>query len=114
VPVVTLTGLPTFFLGIILLILAQGLLPVGGMVTPGLKPEDGWDYWTDVGKHLILPTLTMAIIYTSSYILTALKRDGGVERHYILTAVPRMSTGRILRRRFLKRHVPMVRSPPST
>ncbi|NIN69229.1 MAG: ABC transporter permease subunit, partial [Anaerolineae bacterium] len=62
-------GLPNFFLGIILLLLARGHLPVGGMATPGLKPEDGLVYWADVGRHLILPTLTMAIVYTSSYIL---------------------------------------------
>jgi len=104
-------GLPTFFLGIILLILAQGLLPVGGMVTPGLKPEDGWAYWTDVGKHLILPTLTMAIIYTSSYIL--IMRSSVMEvlsEDYILTAKAKgMSTFRILRSEALKNAMlPMV------
>jgi peptide/nickel transport system permease protein len=55
-------GMPTFFLGIILLLLARGHLPVGGMVIPGLKPEDGWTYWADVGRHLILPTLTMVAL----------------------------------------------------
>jgi peptide/nickel transport system permease protein len=92
-------GLPTFFLGIILLILAQGFLPTGGMATPGLKPEDGWTYWVDVGKHLILPTITMAIVYTSSYIL--ITRSSVVEvlsEDYILTAKAKgMSTFRILR-----------------
>jgi len=104
-------GLPTFFLGIILLILAQGLLPVGGMVTPGLKPEDGWVYWTDVGKHLILPTLTMAIIYTSSYILIMRSSVVGVlSEDYILTAKAKgMSTFRILRSEALKNAMlPMV------
>jgi peptide/nickel transport system permease protein len=104
-------GLPTFFLGIILLILARGLLPVGGMVTPGLKPEEGWAYWADVGKHLILPTLTMAIVYTSSYIL--IMRSSVVEvlsEDYILTAKAKgMSTFRILRSDALKNAMlPMV------
>jgi peptide/nickel transport system permease protein len=104
-------GLPTFFLGIILLILAQGLLPVGGMVTPGLKPQDGWAYWIDVGKHLILPTVTMTIIYTSSYIM--IMRSSVMEvlsEDYILTAKAKgMSTFRILRSEALKNAMlPMV------
>ncbi len=104
-------ALPTFFLGIILLILARGRLPVGGMVTPGLKPEDGLTYWLDVGKHLILPTATMAIVYTSEYIL--IMRSGVMEvlaEDYILTAKAKgLSTLRILRDHALKNAMlPMV------
>jgi len=104
-------ALPTFFLGIILLILARGHLPVGGMVTPGLKPEDGLAYWADVGKHLILPTITMAIVYTSEYIL--IMRSGVMEvlaEDYILTAKAKgLSTVRILRDHALKNAMlPMV------
>lgn len=104
-------ALPTFFLGIILLILAQGTLPVGGMATPGLKPEDGLTYWLDVGKHLILPTVTMAIVYTSEYIL--IMRSGVMEvlaEDYILTAKAKgLSTLRVLRDHALKNSMlPMV------
>ena len=104
-------GLPTFFLGIILLILARGYLPVGGMVVPGLKPEDGWTYWVDVGRHLILPTITMAIVYTSSYIL--IMRASVVEvlsEDYILTAKAKgFSNPQILRKSALKNAMlPMV------
>ncbi|MFZ5915437.1 MAG: ABC transporter permease [Chloroflexota bacterium] len=104
-------ALPTFFLGIILLILARGKLPVGGMVTPGLKPTDGLEYWLDVGKHLILPTVTMAIVYTSEYIL--IMRSGVMEvlaEDYILTAKAKgLSTFRILRDHALKNAMlPMV------
>jgi len=95
---------PTFFLGIILLILAGGHLPIGGMVTPGLKPVDGWKYWIDVGEHLILPTLTMAIIYTSSYVM--IMRSSVLEvlsEDYILTAKAKgMNTFQILRDHALK------------
>jgi peptide/nickel transport system permease protein len=95
---------PTFFLGIILLILARGYLPVGGMVIPGLKPEQGWEYWIDVGKHLILPTLTMAIIYTSSYVM--IMRSSVLEvlsEDYILTAKAKgLNTFQILRDHALK------------
>ena len=104
-------GLPTFFLGIILLILARGYLPVGGMVIPGLKPEDGWTYWVDVGRHLILPTLTMAIVYTSSYVM--IMRSSVVEvlsEDYILTAKAKgLNTFQILRDHALKNAMlPMV------
>jgi peptide/nickel transport system permease protein len=104
-------ALPTFFLGIILLIMARGYLPVGGMVTPGLKPEDGLTYWLDVGKHLILPTITMAIVYTGEYIL--IMRSGVMEvltQDYILTAKAKgLSTYRNLRDHALKNAMlPMV------
>jgi peptide/nickel transport system permease protein len=104
-------ALPTFFLGIILLILARGHLPVGGMVTPGLKPEAGLTYWLDVGKHLILPTVTMAIVYSSQYLL--IMRSGVMEvlaEDYILTAKAKgLSTVRILRDHALKNSMlPMV------
>jgi peptide/nickel transport system permease protein len=104
-------ALPTFFLGIILLILARGHLPVGGMVTPGLKPEDGLAYWLDVGKHLILPTVTMAIVFTGEYIL--IMRSGVMEvltQDYILTAKAKgLSTYRTLRDHALKNAMlPMV------
>jgi peptide/nickel transport system permease protein len=104
-------ALPTFFLGIILLILARGYLPVGGMVTPGLKPEDGLTYWLDVGRHLILPTITMAIVFTGEYIL--IMRSGVMEvlsQDYILTAKAKgLSAYRALRDHALKNAMlPMV------
>jgi peptide/nickel transport system permease protein len=104
-------ALPTFFLGIILLILARGHLPVGGMVTPGLRPEDGLTYWLDVGRHLVLPTITMAIVYTGEYVL--IMRSGVMEvlaEDYILTAKAKgLSTVRILRAHALKNAMlPMV------
>jgi peptide/nickel transport system permease protein len=103
--------MPNFFLGIILLILARGLLPVGGMVVPGLRPEAGLVYWLDVGKHLILPTLTMTIVYTSSYVM--IMRSSVVEvlsEDYILTAKAKgMTTVQILRDHALKNAMlPMV------
>jgi peptide/nickel transport system permease protein len=104
-------ALPTFFLGIILLILARGHLPTGGMVTPGLRPQDGLVYWLDVGRHLILPTITMAIVYTGEYIL--IMRSGVMEvlaEDYILTAKAKgLSTFRTLRDHALKNAMlPMV------
>jgi len=80
-------AMPTFFFGIILLMLSGGRFPIGGMVTPGLKPEDGLVYWRDVGRHLILPTITLTILYMSEYML--IMRSSVVEvlsEDFILTA----------------------------
>jgi peptide/nickel transport system permease protein len=104
-------ALPTFFLGIILLILARGRLPIGGMVTPGLNPEAGLIYWADVGKHIILPTITLAVVYTGEYIL--IMRSSVMEvlaEDYILTAKAKgLSTYQTLRDHALKNAMlPMV------
>jgi peptide/nickel transport system permease protein len=106
-------SIPTFFFGIILVILARGHLPTGMMVTPGLKPEDGGAYWSDVGKHLILPTLTMGIGYISSYMM--IMRSSVIEvlsEDYILTAKAKgLSTLQILRDHALKNTMlPMITS----
>jgi peptide/nickel transport system permease protein len=104
-------ALPTFFLGIILLMLARGRLPIAGMATPGLKPADGLTYWLDVGRHLILPTATMAIVYTSEYII--IMRSSVMEvlsEDFVLTAKAKgLPTLRILRDHALKNAMlPMV------
>lgn len=80
-------AMPTFFFGIILLMISGGRFPIGGMVTPGLKPENGLVYWKDVGWHLVLPTLTLTILYLSEYML--IMRSSVVEvlsEDFILTA----------------------------
>lgn len=107
----TTWALPTFFLGIILLILARGVLPTGGMITPGLAQEGTVEYWLDVSKHLILPTITLAVVSASGYML--IMRSSVVEvlaEDYILTAKAKgLSTGRILRDHALKNAMlPMV------
>jgi peptide/nickel transport system permease protein len=104
-------ALPTFFLGIILLILARGVLPTGGMVTPGLAKEGTLEYWIDVGRHLILPTLTLALVSASGYML--IMRSSVVEvlsEPYILTAKAKgLSNVRILFSHALKNAMlPMV------
>jgi peptide/nickel transport system permease protein len=104
-------ALPTFFLGIILLILARGFLPIGGMVTPGLAEEGTTAYWLDVLKHLILPTITLAITSASGYML--IMRSSVVEvlsEDYILTAKAKgLSNIQILQNHALKNAMlPMV------
>src|SRR5215212_3428159 len=82
-------SLPTFFLGIILLIVGSSRLglPVGGIRTAGKAFASEWDRWIDIGRHLILPTITLTIIYLGEYLL--IMRSSLLEvlgEDYILTA----------------------------
>lgn len=104
-------SMPTFFFGIILMILGRGHFPVGGMVTPGLHPEDGWIYWKDVAWHLVLPTLTLTLLYMSEYML--IMRSSVVEvlsEDFILTAKAKgMNAFQIFRDHALKNSMlPMI------
>ncbi len=57
-------SLPTFWLGIVLLFAGSTWLglPVVGKFTPGGGLATGLPLILDVGKHLILPTLTLSVI----------------------------------------------------
>jgi len=104
-------SIPTFFFGIVLVLLARGILPTGMMVTVGLKPEDGLVYWMDVAKHLVLPTIALGIGFTSSYMMVM--RSSIVEvlsEDYILTAKAKgLNNFQILRDHALKNAMlPMI------
>jgi len=103
-------AMPTFWLGLILLILARGRLPIGGMVTAGLHHANPLEYWLDVGKHLILPTLTMAIVYMGEYML--IMRSSVLEvfaEDYILVAKAKgLNTFQIVKDHALKNAAPPV------
>jgi len=99
-------SLPTFFLGIILLIVGSSRLglPVGGIRTAGKAFASEWERWIDIGRHLILPTITLTIIYLGEYLL--IMRSSLLEvlgEDYILTAKAKgMTNGQILRDHALK------------
>ncbi len=104
-------ALPTFWLGLILLILARGYLPIGGMTTAGLHHASRLEYWLDVGRHLILPTLTLAIVYLGEYML--IMRSAVLEvlsEDYILVAKAKgLNTLQIIKNHALKNAaLPMV------
>lgn len=92
---------PTFWLGIILLFwgASRFALPIGGKLTPGLDYDSMWEQWGDVGRHLILPTLTYTIVYTGQY--TLFMRSAILDifgEDFILTAKAKgLSTLEILR-----------------
>jgi peptide/nickel transport system permease protein len=83
----TAWSLPPFWLGIVLLILAQGFLPAGGYVTIGSEFGSTADRWLDIARHLVLPATTMALLLFGGYMLVV--RNSTLEvlsEDYILTA----------------------------
>jgi peptide/nickel transport system permease protein len=106
-------ALPTFFLGIVLLILGSTYLglPVGGIRTPGASYASFWDEATDVGRHLLLPTLTLTVVLLGEFML--IMRSSLLEvlgEDYILTARAKgLTAGQILRRHaFQNAMLPMI------
>lgn len=92
---------PTFWFGIILLFWgsSQWGLPIGGKSTIGADFANWWEEWLDIGRHLLLPTLTYTIIYAGQY--TLFMRSAVLEifsEDYILTAKAKgLNTFQILR-----------------
>jgi peptide/nickel transport system permease protein len=99
-------SLPTFFLGIILLIVGSSRLglPVAGIRSPGQTFDSEWARLLDIGRHLILPTITLTVIYFGEYLL--IMRSALLEvlgEDYILTARAKgLTDGRVLRDHALK------------
>jgi peptide/nickel transport system permease protein len=79
--------MPPFWLGIILLTFARGMLPSGGFITLGVSYASTLERWLDIGKHLVLPASTMALLLFGAYVLVV--RNSTLEvlsEDYILTA----------------------------
>lgn len=62
----TLDAMPSFWLGLMLIIIFNPLLPTQGMVTARTSYQ-GIKHIFDVAKHLVLPTLTLVLIAIPSY-----------------------------------------------
>lgn len=83
----TAWALPPFWLGIVLLILARGVLPAGGFETVGATFDSTLAQWLDIARHLVLPASTMALLLFGAYMLVV--RNSSLEvlaEDYILTA----------------------------
>lgn len=109
----TAWSLPTFWLGIILLFIGSSRwgLPIGGRITPGLDYANLGEKWLDIGRHLILPTLTYTIIFLGEYMLIMRSTLLDVlSEDYVLTAKAKgLSTFQILKDHALKNAMlPMV------
>jgi peptide/nickel transport system permease protein len=106
-------SLPTFFLGIILLVAGANWLglPTSGRITIGTDFASFWDLVWDVGRHLLLPTLTLTLVLLGEYML--IMRSSVLDvfgEDYILTARAKgLSTYRIIRHHALRNAMlPMV------
>ncbi|GLX02543.1 ABC transporter permease [Microtetraspora sp. NBRC 16547] len=101
-----LWSVPTFWLGMILLVAFSvgigpipSLLPAGGMSDPSL-PQEGWAHVVDVAKHLVLPSLTMVLVVFAQYVTvmrTSIIDEMGSP--YLLTARAKGLTDDAVRRR---------------
>jgi peptide/nickel transport system permease protein len=82
-------SLPTFWLGIVLLFWGsyQFGLPLGGKITAGASFSSAWARWLDIGRHLLLPTLTYTVVFLGEYMLIMRSTLLDVlSEDYILTA----------------------------
>jgi peptide/nickel transport system permease protein len=99
-------AIPTFWLGIILLAAGSSWLglPTGGIVSPGNAGKPLYQVLPDVVRHLVLPTLTLTILYLGEYML--IMRSSILEvlsEDYILTARAKgLSDWMVLRKHALK------------
>jgi peptide/nickel transport system permease protein len=99
-------AVPTFWLGIILLAAGSTWLglPTGGIVSPANVGKPLYQVIPDVAHHLMLPTLTLTILYLGEYVL--IMRSSILEvlsEDYILTAKAKgMSNWQVLWRHALK------------
>ena len=106
-------SLPTFFLGIILLVAGANWfgLPSSGRVTIGEEFTSFVAMAVDVGRHLLLPTLTLTLVLLGEYML--IMRSSVLDvfgEDYILTARAKgLSTYGIIRHHALRNAMlPMV------
>jgi len=102
----TLWSVPTFWLGMILLIVFSvglgpitGILPAGGMSDPAL-PQTGMTHYLDVARHLVLPAITMVLVAYAQYV-TIMRSSiiGELGSPYLLTARAKGLTDAAVRRR---------------
>lgn len=97
---------PTFWLGIILLAAGSTWLglPTGGIVSTANVGKPLYTVIPDLARHLVMPTLTLTILYLGEYML--IMRSSILEvlgEDYILTAKAKgMSHWQVLRRHALR------------
>lgn len=60
-------SLPTSWLGMIVVVVFAGVLPIAGMTEPGVQYGNSMDLFLSVLKHLILPAGTLALVLLGQY-----------------------------------------------
>jgi peptide/nickel transport system permease protein len=60
-------SMPTFWIGMIVVVMFTGVLPISGMVEAGRVYNTTFEYIIDVSKHMILPVTTLALVILGQY-----------------------------------------------
>ncbi len=92
-------AMPVFWLSILVLLIDVNLkiLPTAGIVSSGVPSNDPIAYVLDVGKHLILPTLTLTLSLLAQFVLVMRNSMLGVlGEDYMVTAWAKGAKGRRL------------------
>lgn len=105
--VIILSGLPNFFIGVILLLIFSvqlGWLPLGGALTP-YADLTGLELAADVLKHAALPVAALTLAHLSEiFLLTRSSMLGNITAPYILTAAAKGVRTRKIRYRHAGRN----------
>jgi ABC-type dipeptide/oligopeptide/nickel transport system permease component len=87
--------MPIAWLGMLLLIATQGLLPAGGMYDTFAIHTSWWSSAEDALQHMILPSLTLALgMYGQFAILTRTSMLEALSEDYVLVARAKGLTNR--------------------
>ena len=84
-----LWSLPTFWIGLILIFIFGAwfqVLPISGISTPGYEFTT-WGHIVDVARHMILPTITLAMVEVAEFaLITRSSLVDVMSEDYMLTA----------------------------
>ena len=58
---------PAFWLGLLFMMFASGVLPLSGMVTAGISYDSLWEKALDLGKHMAMPLYTLSLVMLGQY-----------------------------------------------
>jgi peptide/nickel transport system permease protein len=58
---------PAFWLGLLFMVFAGGILPLSGMGTPGENFDSWWAKIMDLGRHMAMPLITLSLVTLGQY-----------------------------------------------
>lgn len=100
IPALGFYAMPAQWLGLMLVLLLGSYLPTSGRSNPFLLDPSFLQHWRDVGRHMVLPAVTLGLVLYGQY--TLIVRSAMLEtlgEDYILTAKGiGYSNGRIIRK----------------
>jgi peptide/nickel transport system permease protein len=90
-----LYSMPTFWLGMLLLFALSGLVPSGGMYTPGADYAGLFDQFLDLMRHLVVPMTVLTLVLFGQYVM--IMRSSLIDvlsEDFIVTASAKGLTGK--------------------